>query len=93
MQRQHNPKASRIPNAVKLPKRKLVTLNDLFARDDVNDLLATVDKHKADITDCVIIYLDKNRTYHWAVTKDTLESTAVWLLESTKHDLLHSDDD
>ncbi len=84
-------RTNRIPNAVKLPKRKLVTVNDLFARDDVNDFLATVDKQKAEITDCVLIYLDKDRNYHFVITENTLVSTAVWLLESTKHGLMESE--
>lgn len=93
----HDGKPKKLEGKKLLPCTKLPvqikTVSDLFARDDVNDFLATVDKHKADITDCIIVYLDKERNYHWAITDNTLESTAVWLLESTKHDLMHSDDE
>lgn len=80
-----NPLASK----VKLSKRRKVTINDLFTRDDVNTILADLDKIKPDISDIIVIYIDKNdNRYHWQVAGGTTVSTAVWMLESAKFDFL-----
>lgn len=77
----------RIPNSAKLTKVK--TINDLLTRDDINGILAEMDKRKPDITDMIIIFYDKEKDiYGWQVTEDTSAPLATYLLESTKLDLL-----
>ena len=73
-----------------LLKRKLVTVDDLFTLDDVNDILEKVNKSKSHYSDIIVIVIDKDtEEYSWLLTNNTLESTAVWLLENTKNDLLN----
>ena len=83
----------RITKSAKIPKR-VMTVNDILARDDVNGILADLDKLKPDIKTLIAIYLDnKDNEYHWRITDGTWVSTATWMLESTKLDLLNSEDD
>ncbi len=81
-----------LPHKVTLDKRRRITVSDLLARDDVNGILSDLDEVKPHIKDAVIIYLDKrDNSYYWQMTNGTLISTAVWMLESTKLDILTSD--
>ncbi len=75
---------------VKPKKRKSVTINDLLTKDDINGILADLEKIKPNIKDLIVIYMDKNNKYSWQITGNTLESLAVWLLESVKLDLLNN---
>ena len=79
----------------RLPKRtrltKVNTVDDLLTRDDINGMLADLNNLKKDIDDLIIIYTDKGRNYWFQITEGTLISTAIWMLESTKVDLLHDD--
>jgi hypothetical protein len=71
--------------------RRAVTVNDLLARDDVNGILADLDKEKPNIQDLVVVYIDRRDNRYYAKwTEATLVSTAVWMLESTKLDLLNA---
>ena len=83
----------RITKSAKIPKR-VMTVNDILARDDVNGILADLDKLKPNIKTLIVIYLDnKDNKYHWRITDGTWVSTATWMLESTKLDLLNSEDE
>ncbi len=83
-----------VPRLTKLHSRTRVTINDLLTSDDVNGILADLDKVKPHIKAAIVIYIDKrDDKYHWGITDDTLVSTAVWMLESTKMDLLCDDED
>lgn len=80
----------RIPNSARLPKVK--TVNDLLTRDDINGMLADLDKEKPNISDLIVIYLNKDdKRYYFQITEDTLNATATWMLESTKLDVLNED--
>jgi len=77
----------RIPNSARLTKVK--TVNDLLTRDDINGILADMDRRKPNVTDMIIIFYNKKTdTYGWQITDDTLAPLATYLLESTKLDLL-----
>jgi hypothetical protein len=67
------------------------TIDDLFTVDDINQMLEDLNSDKADITDCIIIYKRRNGSINWEISDETLTSTAVWLLESTKNDVLNED--
>lgn len=71
----------------RLPKR-VTTVSDLFTRDDVNDILSDLTKRKDKITAMVVITLDKDNMQHWWITDGTLCSTATWMMECTKYDLI-----
>ena len=77
----------------RLPKRKSVTINDLLARDDVNGIIENLNEVKPNITAALVIYLDKDNICHYQGTEDTLESTLVWMLETTKLNLIDRDID
>jgi len=79
----------RIPNSAKLTKVK--TINDLLTRDDINGILADLDEAKPDISDLIVIYMDKDKNRCFQITEDTLVSTATWMLESTKLDMINED--
>lgn len=72
-------------------RRRVVTINDLLARDDVNDILQEIDKNKADIQDMIVIAMPKDKPYYFYTTRETLSSTAVWLLECVKADIIKGD--
>lgn len=82
----------RMPNSARLPKVK--TINDLLTRDDVNGILADMNKRKPDVTDMIVIYYNKEgNLYGWQITDNTHESLVVWLLESAKKDLMNENYD
>lgn len=69
-------------------------MNDLLAHDDVNDILDRLDKLKPNISDMIVIYVDKrDNLYRWECTDNTMASLGVFLLEMVKHDILHAGDD
>jgi hypothetical protein len=58
----------------------------------VNGILADLEKVKPDISDLVVIYLNRSdKRYHAQFTDSTLESTAVWMLENVKLDILNNE--
>jgi len=78
----------RIPNSVRLTKVK--TIRDLLTRDDINGILADLDKEKPNISDLIVIYLDKrDKRCYFQITEDTLTDRTTWMLESTKLDVLN----
>lgn len=80
----------RVLNSAKLPK--VNTINDLFARADINSIINELDKEKPNMSDLIVIWLDKNdKTFYFSITEDTFTSTAVWMLEGTKLDVLSED--
>ncbi len=73
--------------------RRVTTINDLLARDDVNGILKNLDGIKPNITDCIVIYIDKrDKKRYWQATEETTRALATWMLESTKLDILMIDD-
>ncbi len=79
----------KLPSPAKMLKG-VKTLNDLMARDDVNGILQDLDIAKPNITDLVVVYIDRrDKKYRWQATEDTLTSTAVWLLECAKQDFIN----
>ena len=86
--KQTDHRANRIHHMPRAKLPRVRTVDDLLARDDVNGILADLAKLKPDIKSLIMIYLDHKDVYHWNITDNTLESTATWMLESTKLDLL-----
>lgn len=76
----------------KLSKNLNVTVNDLLARDDVNEVLRDIDTIKPEIDSLIAIWIDKDDKLHWEITDNTLTSQLIWALESVKHDMLNEDD-
>lgn len=79
---------------VKIGKVKLlksnnpVSIEDLLAKDDVNGILKDLDNIKPDIKHLITIWVDQNDTCYFEISDDTPISSATWMLESTKFDLL-----
>jgi len=75
-------------------KRQKTTVSNLLNQDDVTVVLAEADKDKANITDLMVIYQDKEGYINWHVTGETtldrkillLEQVKVWLLQGDKDD-------
>ncbi len=85
----YNKKYGLPESAMIIPKRKLVTVNDILTRDDVYGMIDNLEKIKPHITDCIVIYMDKRDGMRYFVTTDnTAQSLATWMLETTKLDLL-----
>jgi len=83
-------RSHRIPNSARLPKVK--TINDLLARADINSIINELDKEKPNMSDLIVIWLDKNdKRYRFCITEDTLSDRATWMLESVKLDVLNED--
>jgi len=66
--------------------RKNLTINTLLAQDDLNTILATLDKLKPSITHAIIIYETDDEVRHFNFTEMPV-SHAMGLLELTKQDL------
>lgn len=84
-------RAHRIPIGATKPitLSKVKTIEDLFTRADINGILNNLDKEKPDITDLIVICVDKKDEMYFWITNKTKVSTATWMLESTKLDLLN----
>ncbi len=70
--------------------KRATSINDLLTRDDVNGILAWLEKVKPNIQDLIVIYNDnEDGKTHFKTTGETLESLAVWMLETVKLDLMN----
>ena len=72
-------------NKQKLHKKHL-TVSDLLTQDDLNTILANLDKAKPDITHAIVIFEKKDKTRDFYFTEMPV-SHAMGLLELTKQDL------
>lgn len=67
----------------KLPKNKVITVDDLLSSSDVNGLLEDVVKDKTNIKEMIIIYEDFEDGIHWSNTSMKM-SKIIGLLEQVK---------
>ena len=74
-------------NRTKLP-RKVKTINDVLARDDINKFLADMDNEKANIKQALIIYVRRDDSYSWEISEGIPDATVLGLLEQMKYDIL-----
>lgn len=83
----------KLPHNVKTKRKRITTVDDLLTRDNVNEVFNDLNEVKPHIKDAIVIFIDRrdNQRYY-STTKDTMLSTAVWLLEATKNDLLNDED-
>ena len=79
------------PKLTKNPKlgKRITTIEDVLARDSVNDILIELNKDKPNISDLIVISVDREGKLYYDVTKNTLVPMATWMLEATKLDLLN----
>jgi predicted RNA-binding protein associated with RNAse of E/G family len=79
-------------NTTKTKRVKCVTtVQDLLARDDVNDVLREMNKLKPNISDMIVIYMNReDEDYYFEITEGTPTERLVWMLEKTKLDILNS---
>jgi hypothetical protein len=71
---------------------KPIGVDDILSADAVNAVLEKVQRQAPNISDLLVIYLDKETgEYCWHVTGNTLYSTAVWMLASVQNDMLNQD--
>ena len=76
---------------IKIGRRKtkqVITVEDILAWDDVNDVLAHLNKAKPDITALIAIYEDDKEDMHWRITEGTQLSKVIYLLEVVRQELL-----
>ncbi len=74
--------------------KRATSINDLLARDDVNGILDDLNKVKPNIKNLVVIYTDSTDSQrHFKITEGTLESLVIWMLETTKIDILNNEED
>lgn len=93
--RRQNPKRVGLTTKQLIKRTKrITTVEDILARDNVNDILVHLDKVKPNISDLIVVYYDKEGNgWDCQITEDTLISTATWLLESAKLALLNENED
>lgn len=85
-----------LPKSEITPKRpkRITTIEDMLARDDVNDILRDLDKDKPNISELLVIYLDRrDGKLYYQVTKETLVPLATWMLEATKLEMLSDEEE
>ena len=75
----------------KKPKKKsrVTTVRDFLASDSVNNLLDQLEQSKADIKDMLVVCIDNDDGLRFLTTEMT-DSQIVFILESTKYDVLKS---
>ncbi len=81
-------------SAIRAKQKRITTIDGLLARDDVNGILDDLNKVKPNIQDLVVIYIDNSDgNRHFKMTEGTLQSLAVWMLETAKLDLLNNENE
>ena len=73
----------------KVKKNRITTITDVLTQDDVKEALNTLIKLRANITDLVYVYRDRQGLTH--VNYGESEETAVYMLEYGKHIMLTPD--
>jgi len=87
-----------LPNTVRKLKltKRVVTVDDILARSDVNATLADFEKCKADVTDLVILYKKANGELRIAQS-GTPKKQIYWMLVKAArelgNDILYNEDD
>jgi hypothetical protein len=80
-------KKNGLPNSALRLKRRVVTVSDILARDDVNEILQYLDKNKANLTGLIVIATDRDGTNHYRNTEQSVASV-VYTLEVAKLDYI-----
>ena len=71
--------------------RRAKSFSDILAQDDINSILNELNDSKPDIKDLIVIWVDKKDDLWFQTTKDLKQTISIWMLESTKLDLLNED--
>jgi hypothetical protein len=66
------------------PLPELNSIQDVLARDDLNEFLSDMDKEKANIAEDIIIYTTKDGKEGWEMTENITLNAAIGMLERTK---------
>ena len=78
-------------SAFRIKLGRIKTIDDLFTRSDVNELLEKVIKEKSDICNLVIMWKNSKGIVEYLVT-DNPQTEIVGLIEFTKNMILNPDD-
>lgn len=74
-------------------EQSITTINDLFARDDLNEFLKEIDDKKAEITNAIICYTTKD-SFGCRFTGEMDLTNALGLIERAKfHMIKEADED
>ena len=74
----------------KTKRRRITTVEDILATDDVNSVMANLQKAKPKMKSLIAIYNDGEYT-HWETTQGTPLSEIIFRLELVKTSLLTED--
>ncbi len=77
--------------SVKAQLRKAKTVDDLFAQDDVNQVITEIIEQKPNIKGMVVLYFDTEDTLNYRITDGMQFHDAIYALDRVKY-LLHSED-
>jgi hypothetical protein len=77
---------------IKYHLKKIKTINDLFAQDDVNRLIEDVNAKKSNINELIAIYKTVDGKIHWECATSNL-STTLGLIEIAKDMMLKCGDE
>ena len=74
--------------------KRITTVEDILAQDDVNGLLADLEEKKPDINEMMVIYTDREGDIHWRFSSDVIRTAdAVYWLEVAKTGILSDEDE
>jgi len=73
--------------ATKTKRRRITTVQDILAKDDVNTIMAHLHKAKPEMESLIAIYND-GETTRWEITEGTPLSDIICQLEDVKISLL-----
>jgi len=74
----------------KIRRQRITTVEDILASDDVNSVMAELQKAKPKMKSLIAIYNDGEYT-HWQITQGTPLSEIIFRLEMVKTSLLTED--
>jgi len=80
-------------SALRIDKRKKLTVDQLLTKDSINDTFNEANEIKQKLKGVIIIGLKEDDTYQWFTDDVLLTSQAVWLLECMKYDLLNNNEE
>jgi hypothetical protein len=78
-------------NRARTAKRKITTVGDILAKDDVQGILGVLEKHKAKIKDIVVVIVDEKDFIRYLCSVSPAEM--VYLMEHAKLMSLKDDEE
>ena len=77
---------------IKARTKRITTINDIFTRDEINQILDDLNKEKSNIKHLTVIYTTQDGTICSRNSPDSMMSDIIYQIEVTKKLLLNDEE-